>query len=261
MLEIRFQPYELCLDGDKMLRDRSRPFASDRKGCWFGDSQNQDGMTIPVAGVGASAGGLEAFCSLLVHLPANADLAFVFVQHLDPKHHSNLTEILGKVSPIPVLQAADGMQIEPNHLYVIPPDTGLELAGRVLRITPRAPASAGPHMPIDHFLRSLAKECGSRAIGVILSGAGTDGAAGLHAVRVAGGVTLAQHPTTAKFTSMPEVAIDGGCVDLVLSPEPIAAALKNLGRHTYVAKERELGIFEIDRGRQRSVRSHPEASA
>src|SRR5690348_7489458 len=137
-------------------------------------------MTIAVAGIGASAGGLEAFKLLLAHLPANTGLAFVFVQHLDPKHHSNLSEILARVSAIPVLQATDGMQIEQNHLYVIPPDAGLQIAGGLLRMTPRVPVS-GPHLPIDRFLRSLAQECGSRAIGVILSGAGMDGAAGLEA--------------------------------------------------------------------------------
>jgi two-component system CheB/CheR fusion protein len=202
---------------------------------------SEEEMTIPVVGIGASAGGLEAFSALLAHLPATTGLAFVFVQHLDPKHHSNLTEILVKVSAIPVQQAADGIEIEPNHLYVIPPDAGLEIAGRVLRITPRAPTHSVPHMPIDHFLRSLAEECGSGAIGVILSGAGTDGAAGLQAVKVAGGVTFAQDSTTAKFASMPEAAIGSGCVDLVLSPEAIAAALTKLGRHPYVARDEIVG--------------------
>jgi two-component system CheB/CheR fusion protein len=88
-----------------------------------------------------------------------------------------LTGILARVSAIPILQAADGMEIEPNHLYVIPPDAGLEIAGRALRMIPRPPMPSAPHLPIDRFLRSLAQECGCRAIGVILSGAGSDGAA------------------------------------------------------------------------------------
>ena len=194
-------------------------------------------MRISVAGIGASAGGLEAFKLLLAHLPAKTGLAFVFVQHLDPKHHSNLTEILAGVSAIPVRQAADGMEIEPNHLYVIPPDAGLQIVNQVLEITPCAPLHSGPHMPIDRFLRSLAQECGSRAIGVILSGAGTDGTAGLEAVKAAGGVTFAQDPTTAKFSSMPQTAIGSRCVDFVMSPEAIAAELTTLARHPYIAAD------------------------
>jgi two-component system CheB/CheR fusion protein len=194
-------------------------------------------MTIPVAGIGASAGGLEAVKLLLARLPANTGLAFVFVQHLDPKHHSNLAEILARVSAIPVRQATDGMEIEPDHLYVIPPDVELEIVNQSLRMTPRAPIASGPHMPIDHFLRSLAQEYGSRAIGVLLSGAGTDGAAGLEAVKAAGGMTFAQEPTTARFGSMPKAAIEAGCVDLVLAPEAIAAELTKLGPHPYFTEE------------------------
>ena len=159
------------------------------------------------------------------------------LSHLDPKHHSNLAEILAKGSPIPVQQAADGMEIAPNHLYVIPPDAGLEIAGRALRMTQRSTTTPGPHVPIDRFLRSLARECGSRALGVILSGAGTDGAAVLEAVKDAGGVTFAQEPTTAKFGSMPQAAMLSGRVDFILSPEAIAAALAKLGQHPYIAED------------------------
>jgi two-component system CheB/CheR fusion protein len=198
-------------------------------------------MTIPVVGVGASAGGLESFTSLLAHLPANTGLAFVFVQHLDRRHHSNLTEILARVSAIPVEQAADGMEIEPNHLYVIPPDAGLEIDNRVLRMTPRPLALSGPHLPIDKFFRSLAHECGSLAIGVILSGAGSDGADGIEAVKAAGGVTFAQDPSTAKFDSMPQAAIASGCADFILSPEVIAGELTRLGGHPCIADDEDSG--------------------
>jgi two-component system CheB/CheR fusion protein len=174
---------------------------------------------------------------MLAHLPADTGLAFVFVQHLDPKHRSNLSEILARLSPIPVRQATDGLEIEPNHLYVIPPDAALEIANQALRITPRSPASSGPHAPIDHFLQSLAQECGSRAIGVILSGAGSDGSAGLETVKAAGGMTFAQDPATAKFSSMPQAAIARGCVDFVLSPEAVADELTKLGHHPYIAED------------------------
>jgi two-component system, chemotaxis family, CheB/CheR fusion protein len=200
-------------------------------------------MTIPVVGIGASAGGQEAFSSLLARLSATAGPAFIFVQHPDRTHHSNLVEILARGSARPVQQAVDGIEIEPNHIYVMPPDARLEIAGAVLRVTPRASASSGPHMPIDHLLRSLAQECGSRAIGVILSGAGTDGAAGLGAVKTAGGVTFAQDPLTARFAGMPQAAIGSGCVDLVLSPEAIAAALSKLGQHPYIVKNENIGAL------------------
>ena len=187
-------------------------------------------MVVPVAGIGASAGGLEAGKRLLANLPANTGLAFVFVQHLDAKHPSSLTEILAKTSAIPVRQAAHGMAIEPDHLYVTPPDADLEIANQSLKLTPRNPALSGPRMPIDRFLRSLAQDCGRGAVGVILSGAGADGASGLEAVKAAGGVTLAQDPETAEFSSMPEAAICRGCVDFVLPPEGIAAELATLGQ-------------------------------
>ena len=155
----------------------------------------------------------------------------------DPAHDSNLPETLARTVAIPVRQAADGMPIEPDCLYVTPPGAGLEIANQLLRLTPREPAPSGPHMPIDRFLQSLAQECGNRAIGVILSGTGADGATGLEAVKACGGVTLAQDPATAKFGSMPQAAIRRGCVDLVLPPEAIAAELAKLGHHRYIAQD------------------------
>ncbi len=160
-------------------------------------------MHTSVVGIGASAGGLEAFKPLLARLPADTGLAFVFIQHLHPTHHSDLVKILAGVGSLPVREAGDGMEIAPNELYVIPPDRALEIVNDVLRTTPRAPVHSGPHMPINQFLQSLAAACGNRAIGVLLSGAGTDGAAGLEAVKAAGGVTFAQDPATAGFDSMP----------------------------------------------------------
>src|ERR1035437_8590948 len=145
--------------------------------------------SIPVAGIGGSAGGLEVFKHLLADLPADTGLAIVFVQHLDPKHHSLLREILSRATTMPVSEAADLMPVEANHVYVIPATFDLTIAQGVLRLAPRT-QDAGPHMPIDRFLRSLAEECGRRAIGVILSGAGTDGSAGIQAIKAAGGVTF-----------------------------------------------------------------------
>ena len=189
---------------------------------------------IPVAGIGASAGGLEVFKLLLADLPAHPGLAIVFVQHLDPQHRSMLSEILARATAMPVSEAADGMPVEANHVYVIPANADLTMARGVLRLAPRAP-DPGPHMPIDRFLRSLANECGSAAIGVILSGTGSDGSAGIEAVKAADGVTFAQDPATAEFATMPRAAAATGCVDFVLPPERIAAELVRIGRHPYMA--------------------------
>ncbi len=192
------------------------------------------GWGVPVAGIGASAGGLEVFKLLLADLPADSGLAIVFVQHLDPKHHSMLAEILARATTMPVSEAADGMPVEANHVYVIPANVDLSIAHGTLQLIPRTQA-AGSHMPIDRFLRSLADQCGNRAIGVILSGAGSDGSAGVEAIKAAGGVTFAQDAATAKFASMPKAAVATGCVDFVLPPEGIAAELVRIGLHPYIA--------------------------
>ncbi len=194
----------------------------------------KDTTTIPVVGIGGSAGGLEVFKHLLADLPSDTGLAIVFVQHLDPKHHSLLTEILARSTKMPVREAADLMPVEANHVYVIPANVDLTIAQGVLRLAPRT-QGPGAHMPIDRFLRSLAEECGSRAIGVILSGAGTDGSAGVEAIKAAGGVTFAQDQYTAKFPSMPQAAVATNCVDFVLPPARIAAELMRIGRHPYLA--------------------------
>ncbi len=199
-----------------------------------GEPPSQGKTTIPVVGIGGSAGGLEVFKHLLADLPADTGLAIVFVQHLDPKHHSLLTEILARSTKMPVTEASDNMPVEANHVYVIPANVDLTIEKGALRLAPRT-QGPGAHMPIDRFLRSLAEDCGSRAIGVILSGAGSDGSAGVEAIKAAGGVTFAQDQYTAKFASMPQAAVATNCVDFVLPPARIAAELVRMGRHPYLA--------------------------
>jgi two-component system CheB/CheR fusion protein len=198
------------------------------------DEVTADRDAIPVVGIGASAGGLEVFKRLLGHLPADGGFAIVFVQHLDPKHHSLLAEILARSTAMPVSEAADGMLLEVNHVYVIPAGVDLTLADGALVLVPRT-QPAGVHMPIDGFLRTVAEQCGRRGIGVILSGTGSDGSAGLEAIKGAGGVTFAQDAATAKFPAMPQAAAATGCVDFVLPPEGIADELARIGRHPYIA--------------------------
>jgi two-component system, chemotaxis family, CheB/CheR fusion protein len=194
-----------------------------------------DPRTIAVVGIGASAGGLEVFQRLLGALPADTGFAIVFVQHLDPSHHSMLADILARSTEMPVSEAADGVPLEADHVYVMPAAVDLTVEKGALRLAPRTQAP-GIHMPVDRLLRSMADDCGSRAIGVILSGTGSDGSAGVVAIRAAGGVTFAQDPADARFAGMPRAAEATGCVDFVLPPEGIAAELIRIARHPYVAE-------------------------
>ena len=131
------------------------------------------GRVFSIVGVGASAGGLEAFMELLKHLPADSGLGFVLVQHLDPTHQSALTQLLGRVTAMPVSEVANGQAVLPNHVYVIPPNAALVIQQGVLMIQPRQP-TGGAQRSIDHFFESLAKDQHERAIGVVLSGTATE---------------------------------------------------------------------------------------
>jgi two-component system, chemotaxis family, CheB/CheR fusion protein len=197
---------------------------------------------FPVVGIGASAGGLEAFTQLLSHLPANTGMAFVLIQHLDPKQKSLLREILARATAMPVLEVQDGMVVEPNCVYVIPPNTKMTIAQGRLHLTPRDQAR-GMVMPVDTFFLSLADDLGSKAIAIVLSGGDGDGSRGLEAVKGAGGITFAQREDSAQFSSMPNTAVATGQVDFILPPQAIADELANISLHPYVAHPRpELGV-------------------
>jgi two-component system, chemotaxis family, CheB/CheR fusion protein len=185
---------------------------------------------FPIIGVAASAGGLEAFTQLLEHLPVDTGMAFVLIQHLSPDHHSLLTEILGRVTQMRVCEAQHGMVVEPNHVYVIPPNAKMVLDGGVLELSPREKVF-GKYMPGDAFFVSLAADRGHKSIAVVLSGGDGDGSLGLTAIKAAGGVTFAQCEATAKFDSMPNAAVATGNVDFVLPPEQIAVELVKLSRN------------------------------
>ncbi len=189
--------------------------------------------SFPIVGIGASAGGLEAFTELLNHLPVNTGLGFVLVQHLHPQHESALTQLMARATSIPVREVTNNLRIKRNHVYVIPPNTNLGIARGVLKLKPRA-ENRGAHHPIDAFFESLAQDQRQRAIGVILSGTATDGTLGLEAIKAEGGITFAQDDS-AKYDSMPRSAVAAGCVDFVLKPEDIARELTRIARHPYVA--------------------------
>ena len=160
-------------------------------------------------------------------------MALVLVQHLDPTYKSMLTELLSRTTSLTVLEVTDGVRVKPRHVYVIPPNTAMTISERVLHLTARIEVE-GKHMPIDHFLLSLAKDQKSRAIGVILSGTSMDGIQGLRAIKDEGGITIAQDEQSAKYYDLPRSAVAAGCVDLVLRPEDIAQELVKLSRHPYV---------------------------
>ena len=196
----------------------------------------ENSQAFPIAGIGASAGGLEAISQLLRSLPLDTGIGFVVVQHLAPNYDSMLAELLGRTTPIPVVEATGGQAVEPNHVYVIPPGFDLEILHGVLKLSPRVTGSV-LHMPVDQFLISLAEDSKTRAIGIILSGSASDGTLGLKAIKAAGGITFAQDETTARYGSMPHHAIASGNVDFVLSPEKIGQELVRIRRHSYVAQE------------------------
>ncbi|MCW6050512.1 PAS domain-containing protein [Lyngbya sp. CCAP 1446/10] len=188
---------------------------------------------FPIVGIVASAGGLEAFIQLLIHLPADTGMAFVLIQHLAPDRKSLLGEILSRTTQMPVGEVEDAIAPEPNHVYIIPPNTKLLLLEGRLKLMPREKVF-GKYMPGDAFFESLAVDRGNKAIAVVLSGADGDGALGLMAIKAAGGVTFAQSEASAKFDSMPITAVATGSVDFILPPEAIARELENLSRHAFL---------------------------
>jgi two-component system CheB/CheR fusion protein len=181
---------------------------------------------FPVVGIGASAGGLDAFKKLLKAIPDDSGMAYVLVQHLDPTHESMLPELLQKVTKIPVLEIADDIKVLPNHIYVIPSNKMMVATDGVLQLSPRPKTSKTErNLPIDLFFTSLAEVHREHAIGVVLSGTATDGTLGLKAIKDQGGITFAQDEASAAYGSMPQNAAAAGVVDYILPPEMIPQKL------------------------------------
>ena len=174
---------------------------------------------FPIIGIGASAGGLEALEQFLRHVPENSGMAFVIVQHLDPTHRGIMPELLQRATGMVVEQVKDHMTVQPNCVYVIPPNKDLSLRGTLHLFEPATPR--GLRLPIDFFFRSLAEDQRERNMGVILSGMGSEGTLGLRAIKEMAGIALVQEPTAAKFDGMPRSAIDAGLADIVAAPEEL----------------------------------------
>jgi two-component system CheB/CheR fusion protein len=198
--------------------------------------------TVRVVGIGASAGGLDAFRDLISAIPAGTGLAFVLIQHLDPRHDSMLGDIIAGATAMTVQEVVDGMRVEGDHVYVIPPDTEMTIEGDVLHLLPRT--ATVPHRPLDTFFASLANDRTSSAIGVVLSGNDSDGAVGLRAIHDAGGITFTQSPESAKFDVMPRAA--ASAADFVLPPSGIAEHVANIARRGQV-EEGEQSAADFDR--------------
>jgi two-component system CheB/CheR fusion protein len=203
--------------------------------------------SFPVVGIGASAGGFDAVTQLLSALSSNTEMAFVIILHLDPKHHSQATEIFSRSAPIPVREIKGGMSIESGHAYVIPHDSGISIQNGVFNLHPRMKTKGQPST-IDFFFQSLARDRKNKAIGVILSGIGSDGTVGLKAIKAEGGKTFAQDSLSAKHNAMPLAAVASGQVDFILSPREIAEKLEEPLEHPDEALNK---IFELLRERTR----------
>ena len=188
---------------------------------------------FPIVGVVASAGGLSAFKQLLSAVHINCDIAFVLIPHLDPKYESQMVSLLSKISLLPVVEANHGMVAEANHVYVIPSKNFLTIDDGRFQLS-EPPTPQGRETAIDFFLRSLAKDQGERSIGIVLSGTGSHGTLGIRDIKLAGGMAIAQQPTTAEFDTMPASIISEGLADYVLPPAEMPATLIQYMRQPYV---------------------------
>ncbi len=185
---------------------------------------------LPIVGIGASAGGLEALELFLKNVPNNSGLAYVIVQHLDPTQKGMLPELLQRICTMPVFQVADRMKVKPDTVYVIPPNKTMSILKGVLYLFEPVEAR-GLRLPVDFFLRSLADDQRDNAVGIILSGMGSDGCMGVRAIKENNGIVLAQEPETARFDSMPRTAIDSGLIDIIAPPEKLPLELVSFLNH------------------------------
>ncbi len=200
-------------------------------------------LELPVAGLVASAGGLDAFKKFFGAMPADTGIAFVLIPHLDPQHASLMVELLARHTAMPVVEAAEGMAVEANRVYIIPPNKNMTIAGGVLHLT--GPVERGSwQTSIDLFLRSLADDQLEKAICIILSGTGSHGTLGLKAVKAAGGMALVQDPKTAASPGMPESAIATGLADHVLPVEQMPEALVKYAQHFYGSEGRVVAAVD-----------------
>ncbi|HZU95517.1 MAG TPA: CheR family methyltransferase, partial [Planctomycetota bacterium] len=219
---------------------RNGPAPSQPAGDPSSSGRSEQGTrAFPIVGVGASAGGLDAFTQLLRHVPEKPGVAFVLIQHLDPNHPSLLAEAIGRITTMPVEAIREGTRVEPDHVYVTPPDADVSILHGTLTLLPRPKRRGIPHLPIDFFFRALAADQREWAVGVILSGTGADGVEGLRAIKAEDGLTFAQEPGSAAFAGMPESAVRAGVADVVLPVPELAEELLRLAREPHLGPRDE----------------------
>ena len=195
---------------------------------------NTPPQSFPVVGIGASAGGLAAFEAFFAGMPSDTDpgMAFILVQHLAPDHKSILSDLIRRYTRMQVFEVEDGMVVQPNCAYIIPPGRDMAfLNGTLQLLEPSAPR--GHRLPIDFFFRSLAQDQRERAIGIVLSGTGSDGTTGVRAIKGEGGMAMAQNTTSTEFDGMPRSAIATGLVDYELPPAEMPAQLIAYAVHAF----------------------------
>lgn len=210
---------------------------------------SHDETPIPLyVGIGASAGGLEAIQAFFQNMPPYSPLAFIVIQHLSPDYKSLMVELLSKKTKMPVKRAEDGMTVEANTVYLIPPKKNLRIFHGKLLLSEQD-YSRGINLPIDIFFHSLAEDQGEHAVGIILSGTGSDGMRGIRAIKEQGGLVMVQKEQSAKFDGMPRSAISTGLADFVLPPEDMPDQLNSYVKHPYVTKsDRSPSIMEDENG-------------
>ena len=188
-------------------------------------------ISFPIVGIGASAGGLEALEQFFENVPTNSGLAYVVIQHLDPTHVGIMPELLQRTTDMKVVQVSDHLKVQPNHLYVIPPNKSMSVLNGYLYLFEPI-ESRGLRLPIDYFFRSLAEDQQENSIGIILSGMGSDGSLGLKAIKEKNGIVLVQDPLTAKFDGMPKSAINSVIVDILSAANELPSKLISLLKHS-----------------------------
>jgi two-component system CheB/CheR fusion protein len=214
------------------------------------DTEHSPALPFLVAGIGASAGGVEAYIQLVAGLPPESGISFVLIPHLFPAHRSHMVEILARHTAMPVGAIREGISPQPNRIFILPPGMQAVLRGGVFHLEKRS--SDGANRVIDHFLRSLAADQKAHAIGVVLSGTDGDGALGLEAIRGEGGISLVQSPETAGFPEMPRTSISTDHVDKILSPAEIASELAQIGKQFFQPAIRRLEESTPEAGEEQS---------
>ena len=215
-------------------RTRREPVETETADARQAEARRDGKGLFPIVGIGASAGGLEALEQFFRNVPAFSGMAFVVIQHLDPTHKGIMPELLQRISKMPVSQATDRVKLQPDHVYVIPPNKDMSILRGALHLF-EPTASRGLRLPIDFFLRALAEDRQEASVGVILSGMGSDGTLGLRAIKDKAGLTLVQAPASAKFDGMPRSAIDAGLADIVAPADELPGKLTASLRHSRVA--------------------------